>query len=96
MTKEDVLKQLQKHKSYLQKQYGVQKIGLFGSYALNKETQESDIDIVVEFKEYDFQKVAALWDFLENLYGKRVDLVRSYAKKRSSLVETIFQKAIFV
>ncbi|RKZ26399.1 nucleotidyltransferase, partial [bacterium] len=31
------------------KQYGVKKIGIFGSYVRNEQTNISDIDIIVEF-----------------------------------------------
>lgn len=35
---------------YLESEYGIKKIGLFGSYASGKQTENSDIDIFAEFK----------------------------------------------
>lgn len=41
--------QLQKHKSVLES-YGVQKIGLFGSFVRNEAAEKSDIDFLVEIE----------------------------------------------
>ena len=50
MTKNEILNELSKNKSYIQQNFEVDKIGLFGSYAKDKQTENSDIDIYVEFK----------------------------------------------
>ena len=47
MTKSDILNFLDEKKSFLKKQYHVDAIGLFGSYARDEATQKSDIDIVI-------------------------------------------------
>ena len=44
MTKEIILNILKEHKSYIQKEFEVDKIGLFGSYAKEKQTKDSDIE----------------------------------------------------
>ena len=67
MTKDEILITLEKEKPYLQEKYGVEKIGLFGSYARNEATQESDIDIYVELKENRFMLLAGLWNYLDDL-----------------------------
>ena len=46
MTKKDILNYLSNHK----KEYEVEAIGLFGSYASAEATRESDIDILVQMK----------------------------------------------
>ena len=50
MTKNDILEKLIQKKDYIQNTFEVDKIGLFGSYAKDMQTQNSDIDIYVEFK----------------------------------------------
>ena len=56
------------------KQLGVKKIGLFGSYAKGSETKRSDIDFVVEFDAPSFDGFVALVEFLEGLFGRKVDV----------------------
>lgn len=48
---------------------------LFGSVAKGKSMKESDIDIAVYFKKYDEKLVFKLWNDLEDLLKKDVDLV---------------------
>src|SRR5690554_6160349 len=59
------------------KKYGVNRIGLFGSYAKNQEDENSDIDILVEFKEGNktFDNYMDLKFYLEDRFNKKVDLV---------------------
>ena len=44
MTKNEILNYLKKHKNIYKTTYGVEKIGLFGSYAKDQATDTSDID----------------------------------------------------
>ena len=57
----------------------VKRVYVFGSYAENKQTAESDIDLLVDV-DYSQKKVSLLdfigWKLdLENLVGKKIDLV---------------------
>ncbi len=55
----------------------MKEIGLFGSYLEEEPKQESDIDILVRFKEdvKSFDDYMGLKSFLEDLFKKEVDLV---------------------
>ncbi|MDE6552727.1 MAG: nucleotidyltransferase family protein [Muribaculaceae bacterium] len=56
----------------------VEKAWVFGSYARGEETSESDIDILVRYSKdtcLGLFGIAELIDKLENLLGKKVDLV---------------------
>ncbi|RJX26496.1 MAG: nucleotidyltransferase [Dethiobacter sp.] len=59
------------------KNYGVKKIGLFGSYAQNNQDCDSDIDLIVEFnkEQKTFDNYMELKFFLEDLFARKVDLV---------------------
>ena len=57
------------------RQYGVKRIGLFGSYARETATAESDIDFLVELERLTFRDYMGLAVFLEDLFQKDVDLV---------------------
>ena len=97
MTKDEILSTLQKEKPYLQKKYGVEKIGLFGSYARNEATQESDIDIYVELKENRFMLLAGLWNYLDDLYGEiKVDMVNKHRHAKSEIFKCIQRETIYI
>lgn len=74
--KSDIIQVIQKHTSDIDR-FGVRTIRLFGSYAKGLQTNESDVDVIVEFspnqKSFDnFMGVAAL---LEELFQRRVELI---------------------
>lgn len=60
---------------YLASEYGVKRIGLFGSYAKGTPTEASDIDIVVEFENPIGFRFIEFAKYLEDLFGKRVDVL---------------------
>lgn len=83
MTKDEVLEFLKTQKVFLQNQYGVLSIGLFGSYARGDNSVESDIDIAVELKkENKADNFFGLLHFLEDNLKKKIDLgIESSLKK---------------
>jgi predicted nucleotidyltransferase len=74
--KKSVLSYLKAHKADLLA-FKVHSIGLFGSYLRGQHSQDSDIDFLVEFEPGNktFDNFIGLIDYLENAFGKRVDLV---------------------
>lgn len=95
MTKDDILKKLSQEKEYIQKTYEVDKIGLFGSYAKGEQTQNSDIDIYVEFKHKTFRNIAGLWVYLEELYNKKIDLLHKHKRSRGAIFDSIQKEVIY-
>lgn len=93
MTKDYILTELSNNNSYIKQHFGVDKIGLFGSYAKDKQTKDSDIDIYVEFKNKTFDNIAGLWNYLENLYNKRIDLIHQH-KRANKIIMTNIQKEV--
>jgi predicted nucleotidyltransferase len=71
----DVISTLKMKKKVIKKEYSVEKIGLFGSHAKGVQTESSDIDILVEFKNPTYDNFINLALYLENLFGKKIDLV---------------------
>jgi len=70
---------LRKHESQIFKNYGVRRIGIFGSFAKGTDHAASDIDILVEFSpgKKTFDNYMNLKYFLESLFNRRVDLITS-------------------
>ena len=75
-TKEQLFDLLRRNAPRL-RDYGVARFGLFGSFVRGQQTRESDIDILVEFEEgrKSFDNFISLAFFLEELLGRKVDLV---------------------
>ena len=57
--------------------YGVERLGIFGSYARGDETRTSDVDVLVEFApgQATFDNFMQLAYDLEDLFKKKVDLL---------------------
>ena len=49
MDRQEVLDTLQRHKPILKERFGVTELALFGSFARDQATEESDVDILVKF-----------------------------------------------
>ena len=75
------------------KGFGVRSLSLFGSCARGEETDESDLDFVVEFERTSFDAYMDLKFFLEDLFDRPVDLVLSDGIK-PRLRAAILQEAI--
>lgn len=72
---------LVKEKPLLEKKFHVKTIGVFGSYARGEQTENSDIDILVEFSKPVGLEFIDLKAHLEKLYGKQIDLATVKALK---------------
>ena len=76
LKKEDLLQIIGAHHEELMA-LGVRRYGLFGSFAREQSTEQSDIDILVEFEpdQKTFDNFMQLAFLLEDLLGREVDLV---------------------
>ena len=95
MTKTDILQLLKEHKLAIQKEFSVNKIGLFGSYANGTQTKDSDIDFYVEFKQKTFDNLSWLWVYLEELYHKKVDIVHKHRNSNEVMLNRIQESVIY-
>jgi uncharacterized protein len=55
--------------------FSVKRIGIFGSVARGEQKESSDIDILVEFEKPTFRNFMNLSFYMEDLLGRKVDLV---------------------
>ncbi len=80
LSKNEIEQTLLKHQGTL-KEYSVKWLGLFGSYVNGAAREDSDIDLLVEFKKLSFDNYMGLRIFLEDLFEKKIDLVISNSVK---------------
>ncbi len=92
-TSEHILQFLREHQSTLQ-EMGVQRIGLFGSFAKGTQRPDSDIDIFVEM-EPSFINLMSVLLFLEENLGRPVDLLRKGPHIRPKFLQSIEPEVIY-
>jgi len=97
-TQKQILNFLSKSKPILHKEFHISKIGLFGSFARNEQSINSDIDLVVEFEENTedlFDIKIALKNFFRKNLNIEADICREkYLKLRYK--NRILNEAIYV
>lgn len=74
----DAIGTLRRHRDEVEA-FGVSRIGVFGSHARGDADEASDVDILVELREPTFDNFMDLVFFLEELFGRDVDLVTTEA-----------------
>lgn len=82
VTRDFIEKKLIRLKPLLSKKYNVERIGYFGSFSRNEQNDDSDVDILVEFRKPIGWEFFDLKDLLENELGIKVDLVSEKALKK--------------
>ena len=82
MRKQEIIKIIRNSKHEMESHYGVQRLGLFGSYVKEKQRKKSDVDILVTFnRDIDLFDFLDLREYLENQLHVKVDLVMESALK---------------
>ncbi len=73
LERDDIIAILQEQ--MVRSRFGIKSLFLFGSVARNEATEESDLDFVVNFDGViTFDRYMDLKIFLEDLFGKKIDL----------------------
>jgi predicted nucleotidyltransferase len=96
MKREDIINFISAHKAKFQQEFGVKRIGLFGSYARGDVRDESDIDIVVEIEKPDLFYLIGIKQAIEEALGSKVDIIRLREKMNQTLRSRIERDVIYV
>lgn len=72
---DDVIAKLTQQYPYLSTEFGINRIGVFGSIAKQTDNKESDLDIVVEFDKPLGLRFMTLAAYMEKLFGRKVDIL---------------------
>jgi len=75
MKRDEILDFLARNKLEMRRRFSVKRIGLFGSVTKGTEQGKSDIDILVELENPTFDNYMDLKFYLEEHFGRPVDLV---------------------
>jgi len=87
---------LNKYRDEIKREFKAEIVGVFGSYVRGEEKPESDVDILVRFKEgATLFDLVGLAEFLEERIGIKVDVVSERAL-RPELKEQILKEVVTV
>lgn len=96
MTSETMFEQLSRYRKKRAADYGIERLGVFGSTARGNNEPESDVDIVVELAKPDLLILVGIKQELEDILDRPVDVVRYRDNMNQFLKRRIDRKAIYV
>lgn len=76
-----IISLISEHDEEIRAEFGVARLGVFGSRVRGEARTDSDLDVLVEFSHPTFRNYMGLKRFLERLIGVPVDLVSAAALK---------------
>jgi predicted nucleotidyltransferase len=96
MTRDEVLRILRGDWAHLRQEFGVRSLSIFGSVARNEATDDSDVDLLVEFESRTgYFGLVRLQIYLQKLLGRGVDLGTA-GGLRPAVRQTVAKEAIRV
>ena len=76
--------------------FGIERIGLFGSFARGEGRPDSDIDIIITLAKPDLFLYSTITSQLETVFGRHIDLVSSKSKLPESFKERLEKEVLYV
>ena len=96
MNREEILRILASFRERKQDEFGILRLGVFGSIARDQATEASDVDVVVELGQPDLLALVGVKQELEELLRLPTDVVRYREEMNPYLRRRIEQEAIYV
>ena len=93
---QDCVNKLAEFKRVFGSKFVILRLGIFGSVARMENSEDSDIDIVVEVKHPTLSLMYELKEALKSLFGCEVDLVRFRESLRPLFKENLQRDVIYV
>jgi predicted nucleotidyltransferase len=87
---------LRQNKPLLQQHYRITKLGIFGSYARGEQTEQSDVDVLIDYDQAPtLFKLVELRDYLSSAIGIKVDIVTQNGLKRR-IRERVLSEVVYI
>ena len=96
MKRDNVLRILMRFRDLKQDEFGIIRIGVFGSVARDEMTDISDVDVVVELDQPDLLTLVGIKQELEESLHRSVDVVRYREGMNAYLKRRIEREAVYV
>ncbi len=91
LTRQEIIKYLRENKEIFKIRFNIIKIGIFGSFARDEQSDSSDIDVIIEMPldtTEIFEKKQELREVLKQTFHRKIDICR----ERS--IKPVFKKII--
>lgn len=95
-TTSEYLQILKEYKALKAVQYGISRVGIFGSVARGEQTEESDVDVCIDLTSPTLFKLVHIKEELQELFGCPVDIVRLRQEMDPLLRRNIMEEGIYV
>lgn len=95
-TREEYIRLLRRFVSEHGSEYGISRIGIFGSVARGEQTPESDVDVLVEAPVLDLLSLVGIKRQLEEMFGSPVDVVRKTEYMPERFRKRVEKEVIYV
>ena len=95
-TRNEYVELLRLYKQRMAEQYGIVRLGIFGSVSRNEQKDDSDLDVCVEMKEPDGFILLNIKYELEELLHCKIDIVRLRDNMNALLKRNIERDGIYV
>lgn len=96
MKRDDILRRVGRFREQSSDEFGIVRIGVFGSVARDKVNDASDVDIVVELEQPDLLTIVGIKQELQAALDLPVDVVRYRETMSDFLKRHIDQEAVYV
>jgi len=93
--RQECIDKIRANAEYITSQFEVSTLRLFGSLARNQQRESSDVDVCVEMPPDLFQLIG-LKQYLEELLGCDVDVIRVHSNMDSFLMNQIEKDGIYI
>lgn len=95
LDRKECIERIRANAETITEEYGVRSLRLFGSMARNEQHESSDIDVFVEMEPNLFMMVG-LKQYLEELLGCPVDIIRKHRNNDTFLLKQIEKDGIYI
>ena len=95
-TTSEYLQLLREYKALKAVQYGISRIGIFGSVARGEQTEESDVDVCVDLEYPSLFNLVHIKEELQQLFGKTVDIIRIRPEMDALMKRDIMMEGLYV
>lgn len=93
---DEIILKLKELKPEMEKLYNVTELGVFGSFVRDEQTENSDIDILIDYKDgTSILTLGGLQYMLSELFDKKIDIVMKKSLKKR-IGKQILSEVVYV